>query len=262
MLAAAPTSRRQARRHQPAPLLRAGAAHEGGHRRGQDRPAGARRLHHVQLARPDAITAPTPGAAAGTPRAAASWSTSRRTSSTCCSGSWATSRRGQRLLGQPQPPGHRGRRHGRGDRSASTAAASAPSSPACRRSPASTPRSTSTARTARRSASRPTAARRSSRACRRSPSRRSTTLDHPRRGAAARRIPGRGPRTLSASRRHDALPRLQIQDFLPRDPRRPPAAGDRRGRPACVEMFTAIYRSNQERRSIALPLTEAPKPSG
>ena len=34
-------------------------------------------------------TAPTRGAASGTPRAAACWSTSRRTSSTCCSGSWA-----------------------------------------------------------------------------------------------------------------------------------------------------------------------------
>ena len=39
------------------------------------------------------ITAPTPGAANGTPRAAACWSTSRRTSSTFCTGSWGRSRK-------------------------------------------------------------------------------------------------------------------------------------------------------------------------
>ena len=35
-------------------------------------------------------TSPIPGAANGTPKAAASWSTSRRTCSTCSAGSWAT----------------------------------------------------------------------------------------------------------------------------------------------------------------------------
>ena len=38
-----------------------------------------------------ATTLPTPGEAGGTPKGAASWSTSRPTSSTCSAGSWATS---------------------------------------------------------------------------------------------------------------------------------------------------------------------------
>ena len=78
------------------------------------------------------------------------------------SGSWATSRRGQRLLGQPQPSRASRSRTRPSRSSGSRAAGSARSSPACRRSRASTPRSTSTGRAAPRSASRPTAARRSS----------------------------------------------------------------------------------------------------
>ena len=54
-------------------------------------------------------------------------------------------RGGERLLGQPQPPGRRGGRHRRGDASASRTAGWARSSRACRRSRASTRRSTSTA---------------------------------------------------------------------------------------------------------------------
>src|SRR5262249_12249544 len=47
---------------------------------------------------------------------------------------------------------------------------------------------------------------------------------------------------------------LQIQDFVQaiREGRRPLVTGED-GR-VVVEMFTAIYRSNQERRAIALPL--------
>ena len=93
MLAAARTHRRDARRHQPAAVLRAGAADEGGDRR---RARSARRSWACSRCTAGATrrtTAPTRGAASGTPRAAACSSTSRRTSSTSCSGSWARPRR-------------------------------------------------------------------------------------------------------------------------------------------------------------------------
>ena len=47
MLAAARVSTDQARRDQPAPMVRAGPAHESGDRRRQDRPAGAGHVHDV-----------------------------------------------------------------------------------------------------------------------------------------------------------------------------------------------------------------------
>ena len=96
-------------------VVRAGPAHEGGDRRRQDRPARSSASSRCSAGATRPTTSPTPGAASGTPRGAACSSTSRRTSSTCSTGSWATGRGGQRLLGQPQPPVHRGRGHRRRD---------------------------------------------------------------------------------------------------------------------------------------------------
>ena len=95
------------------------AADEGGHRRRQDRPARcSASIDHVQLARRGLLPlrpvarqvghrrrrrARQPVAAPARPAALVH----------------GAGRRGQRLLGQPQPSRHRGRRHGRGHRSAS-----------------------------------------------------------------------------------------------------------------------------------------------
>ncbi len=130
------------------------------------------------------------------------------------------------------------------------------SSPAWRRSRASTPRCTSTGRTARASASRPTGARPSSPASRASPSRRSTTSGP----SPARKTgsPHSRPRTARDFAAIDAVSHyhaLQIHDFLRaiiED--RPPAVTGEDGR-RVVELFQAIYRSNREGRSIRLPMT-------
>ena len=160
-------TRRQARRHQPAPVVRAGPAHEGGHRRRQDRHGRCSASSRCIAGATRPITSPTPGA-----------------------GRWDTEGGGVLVNQSPHQldllhwlmddevdevsgywanlnhPVDRGRGHApwrslrfrerrpRLDRR-----------PACRRNRASTPRCTSTAPTARRSASRPTAARPSSPAC-------------------------------------------------------------------------------------------------
>ena len=75
--------RHHARRHQPAAVVRAGPAHEGGDRRRQDRPARSSASSRCIAGATRRITSPTPGAAAGTPKGAACSSTSRPTCSTC-----------------------------------------------------------------------------------------------------------------------------------------------------------------------------------
>ena len=161
----------QAGGHQPATLVRAGPEDQGRDRRREDRPPRARRLPDVQLARSRLLSVGPLARPVGHRGRRASSSTSPRTSSTCCGGSWATSRRSaatgptsttrrSRSRTPPWPP------------SASGPAPSARSSRACPSGRASTPRSTSTGPTAPRSAWRPTAARRSSPGSRRSPSRR------------------------------------------------------------------------------------------
>ena len=60
-------------------------------------------------------TGPTPGAASGTPRAAACSSTSRPTSSTCSSGSWATVEEVSGYWANLNHPDDRGRGHRRRD---------------------------------------------------------------------------------------------------------------------------------------------------
>ena len=113
-----PRRQRKSRHRLPAPLLRALPAHPRRHRRRQNRPPHPRLGHHVRLARSRPITTATPGAARGKARAAASWSTRPRISSTCCSGTWARSP-SFAALGQSQSPLYRSGRHRRRRASAS-----------------------------------------------------------------------------------------------------------------------------------------------
>ena len=141
-------------------------------------------------------------------------------------------RRGQRLLGQPQPSLRRGRGYAPWRSSGFATAGWARSSPACRRNREFTPRCTSTDRTARRSASRPTAARRSSPGM-------SAIAEPPLNDLWT--IPGEEDRLArfqaeDRARFHeiDAVNHyhaLQIQDFLRAIIEDRPPAGDRRRRP-------------------------------
>ena len=121
-------------------------------------------------------------------------------------------------------PDDRGRGHRRGHRPVPAAAASARSSPACRRSRACSPRSTSTGRTGRRSASRPTAARRSSPA---SPTIAEPPLNDlwtvPGEEHLLAEFQAEDRARFAADRRHDALPR-------PPDPRLPPRRSSKAAR--------------------------------
>ena len=233
MLAAARRDRRHARRRQPAAVLRAGPADEG-----------RRSTPARSAARSSASSRCSAGATAAYYRSdpwRGKWDTEgggvlvNQSPHQLDLLQWlmGDGRGGQRLLGQPQPsrrsrsrtrpwPSIRFRSGGLGlDRR-----------PACRRSRACSPRSTSTARTAPRSASRPTAARRSSPAC-------PTIAEPPLNDLWT--IPGEEhllaefqAEDRAAFRQIDATTHyhaLQIQDFLRADPRGPAAAGDGRGRP-------------------------------
>ena len=225
------------------------AADEAADRRRQDRPAGPRRLLDVSAGATRPTTGPTPGAASGTPRAAACWSTSRRTSSTCCSGSWAPVDEVSGYWANLNHPTSRWRtRPWRSLRFRSGGLGLDRHQPVAEAGDLHQGPHPRVA-TARRSASRPTAGATfiagvtgDRRAAAQRP------LDDPRRGAPAGRVPGRGPRAVRRDRRHDALPRPADPGLPPRRPRGPAAARDRRGGPRVVEMFTAIYRSGRERR--------------
>ena len=174
-------------------------------------------------------TSPIPGAANGTPRAAACSSTSRRINSIFCSGSWAPAVEVQRLLGEPQSPDRRGRRHGRGDRSSSRNGGLGSIVTSLAQKPgiytkvhihgssgASVGVETDRGATFIAGVS----------AISEPPL--NGPVDDPGRGASPRGVPVRRPFMFRGGRRNELLPRVADRRFSPSNARKPTAAGHRR----------------------------------